>query len=113
MPIQNQTSQIRRVLVRPPVTDDLTAWAAYGWHSEPDPALIADEHAAFRSLLEDAGAEVIRGTTPVPGDPDAIYAYDPALLTDSGVILPWGLGSREGGPSPMPSPRTWCPRGWL
>lgn len=87
MPIQNQTSQIRRVLVRPPVTDDLTAWAAYGWHSEPDPALIADEHAAFRSLLEDAGAEVIQGTTPVPGDPDAIYAYDPALLTDSGAIL--------------------------
>lgn len=27
------------------------------------------------------------GTEPVPGDPDAIYAYDPLLPTDRGVIV--------------------------
>ncbi len=87
VPIQDQTSQLRRVLVRPPVDEDLGAWARYGWRSRPDPARAADEHAAFRDLLGAAGAEVVVGATPVPGDPDAIYAYDPTLLTDLGAIL--------------------------
>ncbi len=87
VPIQDQTSQLRRVLVRPPVAEDLGAWARYGWRSRPDPARAADEHAAFRDLLGAAGAEVVVGATPVPGDPDAIYAYDPTLLTDLGAIL--------------------------
>jgi len=87
MPIQDQTSQLRRVLVRPPVAEDLGAWARYGWRARPDPARAADEHAAFRDLLSAAGAEVVVGAAPVPGDPDAIYAYDPTLLTDRGAIL--------------------------
>jgi dimethylargininase len=85
--IQNQTSQIRRVLVRTPVQADLQHWAAYGWHSKPDAGMMEQEHAAFRALLADAGAEVIQAITPVPGDPDALYAYDPTLPTDAGAIL--------------------------
>ena len=85
--IQDQTLPLRRVLVRPPVKDDLTAWAAYGWRAEPDWARAAGEHAAFRDLLAAAGADVVIGETPVRGDPDAIYAYDPSLLTDAGAIL--------------------------
>jgi N-dimethylarginine dimethylaminohydrolase len=73
--------------VRAPVDADLRAWRSFGWRSEPDPARAADEHAAFRAQLERTGAEVITGTSPVAGDPDAIYTYDPVLMTDAGAIL--------------------------
>ena len=87
MSIQDQTSPLRRVYVRAPVADDLSAWQAYGWRSEPDPARADEEHAAFRAELERAGAAVVVGSAPVPDDPDAIYAYDPVLMTDAGAIL--------------------------
>lgn len=85
--IQDQTSPLTHVYVRPPVPEDLSSWRAYGWRAEPDPSRAAQEHAAFREELEHTGAEVVVGASPVSGDPDAIYAYDPALLTDAGVIL--------------------------
>ncbi|MGZ5292402.1 MAG: dimethylarginine dimethylaminohydrolase family protein [Actinomycetota bacterium] len=87
MAIQNGYAPIRRVYVRPPVDDDARAWRDYGWRDAPHPALARDQHAAFRSLLADAGAEVVVGTARVQGDPDAIYTYDPVLMTDAGVIL--------------------------
>jgi N-dimethylarginine dimethylaminohydrolase len=87
MPIQDATAPLRKVYVRPPRPEDADAWRAYGWHERPDPDLAVDEHAAFRELLTSAGAEVVEGNSEVPADPDAIYAYDPALLTDRGVIL--------------------------
>jgi N-dimethylarginine dimethylaminohydrolase len=85
--IQNQVRTLRRVYVRPPVPDALAAWQDYGWHVVPDAGAIETEHLAFQTILEDAGAEVVSGATPVPNDPDAIYAYDPTLLTDEGAIL--------------------------
>jgi N-dimethylarginine dimethylaminohydrolase len=87
MPIQDQTSTLRTVLVRPPVIEDLGAWADFGWRTAPDPARAVHEHAAFREQLRAAGAEVMEATTAVSGDPDAIYAYDPLLLTEAGAIL--------------------------
>ena len=40
------------------------------------------------------------GTEPVPGDPDAVYAYDPTLVTDAGVIpLRPGKEGRRGEPA--------------
>jgi dimethylargininase len=85
--IQDQTSPLLRVYVRSPVAADLGAWAAYGWRSEPDPTRAVEEHAAFRAELERAGAAVEIGSARAPADPDAIYAYDPVLMTDAGVIL--------------------------
>ena len=64
----------------------MRSWRRFGWRSEPDPVLADEEHAALRAILEDAGAEVVIGTTAVDGDPDAIYAYDPVLVSDRGVI---------------------------
>ena len=78
---------LRRVYVRPPDTRSLASWEAFGWHHAPDPRSIGREHLAFREQLADAGAEVITGATPVPGDPDAIYAYDPVLVLDDGAIM--------------------------
>jgi N-dimethylarginine dimethylaminohydrolase len=81
------TAPLRRVLVRPPRREDVAAWRAYGWRAEPDFGRLAAEHEAFRALLEDAGAEVVLAATPLPACPDAIYAYDPALVSDRGAIL--------------------------
>ncbi len=95
--IQDQTGALRRVYVRPPRAEDLREWNSLGWHDEPDAAGIEAEHAAFRALLQEAGAEVVVGETPVPGDPDAIYPYDPVLMTDRGAILlrPGKAGRRD------------------
>ncbi|HUL85915.1 MAG TPA: arginine deiminase family protein [Actinomycetota bacterium] len=82
----NGFGRLRRVIVRQPRPEDLAAWRDYGWHREPDPAEASAEHDAFRDLLEAAGADVVVATAPTPGDPDAIYAYDPTLITDAGVI---------------------------
>ncbi len=78
---------LKRVLVRAPQPADHLAWREYGWHAEPDPIRAAAEHEAFRAELELAGAEVVLGTAPVEGDPDAIYVYDPVLMTERGAIL--------------------------
>jgi dimethylargininase len=78
---------LRRVYVRPPDPSALGAWKDYGWHRKPDPAAIAEEHAAFREELSGAGAEVVSGETTAEGDPDAMYAYDPVLMTAEGAIL--------------------------
>ena len=55
----------------------------------------ADAYSALRAQAEggvlimdvSAGADVLLGTAEVPGDPDAIYTYDPVLMTDTGVIV--------------------------
>jgi N-dimethylarginine dimethylaminohydrolase len=100
VPIQDQYSTLRAVYVRPPEPDGLRRWRGYGWHSAPDPVRAAAEHEAFRDLLRDAGAEVIEGTTPAPGDPDAIYTYDPVLMTDEGaILLRPGKAGRRGEPA--------------
>jgi N-dimethylarginine dimethylaminohydrolase len=91
---------LRRVYVRPPDPEALRAWRAYGWHAGPDPMVAAKEHEAFVDLLRDAGADVVVGTEAVPGDPDAIYAFDPTLVTDAGVIpLAPGKPGRRGEPA--------------
>lgn len=100
MSIQDGVGRIRRVYVRPPDPEALGSWHAYGWRSAPDPVAAADEHTAFRAQLASAGAEVVVGRTDVPGDPDAIYAYDPTLPTDRGVVvLRPGKAGRRGEPS--------------
>jgi dimethylargininase len=98
--IQNATGPLRRVYVRPPDADSMRAWSDFGWRAAPDVARAGEEHAAFRESLAACGAEVVVGGTPVPGDPDAIYAYDPTLPTDRGLILlrP-GKPGRRGEPS--------------
>jgi dimethylargininase len=84
---RDMTGQLRRVLVRPPRREDVAAWRAYRWRAEPDFDRIEAEHAAFSSVLADAGAEVIVAETPLPSCPDAIYVYDPAIVTDRGAVL--------------------------
>jgi dimethylargininase len=81
------TAPLRRVLVRPPTPEAVVAWRAFGWRGEPDPSEIAAEHEAFCELLAADGAEVVVARTPIPMSPDAIYVFDPALVTDDGALL--------------------------
>ena len=83
----SMTAPLRRVLLRPPRSDDLHFWNDYGWRAKPDPHAIAREHEALCGLLTDHGTEVVLAETPVAGDPDAIYVYDPALIADTGAVL--------------------------
>ena len=77
---------LERVLVRRPLPEDRDAWRAYGWRAAPDHARAAAEHEAFCLQLEAAGAEVIVSDHD-PGNPDAIYTYDPTLVTAGGAVL--------------------------
>ena len=77
---------LRRVLVRKPLPEDAGAWEAYGWRAAPDVAAAQAEHEAFCGLLEEAGAEVIVSEHD-PGNPDAIYTYDPTLVGREGAVL--------------------------
>ena len=84
---QSQTATLRRVLVRAPRPEDCRRWREFGWRAEPDPHAIAAEHEAFAAELTEFGAEVVYAEEPLPGALDAVYAYDPALVTDAGAIL--------------------------
>ena len=84
---QSMTGELRRVLVRGPRAAGLDGWRKCSWRAEPDPVQIGEEHEAFCELLEQAGAEVVLAESDADGTPDAIYAYDPALVADAGAIL--------------------------
>jgi N-dimethylarginine dimethylaminohydrolase len=84
---QSMTGRLERVLVKAPAPEAWTAWRAYGWRSEPDRVVLQEEHEAFRALLADAGADVVLGQTGGTANPDAIYTYDPALVSDAGAVL--------------------------
>ena len=77
---------LERVLVRPPLAEDVERWREYGWRSAPDHAAAAAEHERFCGLLEAAGAEVVVSHHD-PGNPDAIYVYDPVLVGSEGAVL--------------------------
>jgi N-dimethylarginine dimethylaminohydrolase len=90
---------LRRVLVRQPSVPACARWMEYGWHSEPDPTELLREHDRFCEVLESAGAEVVVGE-PLDDDPDAIYAFDPALVTERGaILLRTGKAGRRGEPA--------------
>jgi dimethylargininase len=82
----NAYGRIEQVYVRTPDPVALANWEPYGWHTEPDLAATVAEHAAFVDILQRTIPSVIVGEAAVPGDPDAVYAYDPTLVTASGVI---------------------------
>lgn len=85
---QDMVSPLRTVLVKRPdsafAVDDPAAWHYLG---KPDLAAAQHEHDALVALLREAGAEVIYHDEALPGYADAIYAFDPALVTDEGAIM--------------------------
>ena len=82
----SMTGALRRVLVRPLLPEDAARWREHGWRAAPDPVAAAREHEDFCLLLEDAGAEVVVSRHD-PGNPDALYPYDPVLVGEAGAVL--------------------------
>ena len=92
------TGALKRVLVRPPLPEDGARWRDYGWRAAPNHPAAAAEHELLRKLLEEAGAEVVVSRHD-PGNPDAIYVYDPVLVGEAGaVLLRPGKEGRRGEP---------------
>ncbi|MFL6200086.1 MAG: dimethylarginine dimethylaminohydrolase family protein [Thermoanaerobaculia bacterium] len=89
---------LRRVLVKRPdeafAVDDIARWH---YASRPDLDAARREHDALVEILAGAGAEVIDHPEPQPDRADAIFVFDPALVTDRGaVILRMGKELRRG-----------------
>lgn len=84
---QSEYAPLRRVVVRSPdrafAEADPSVWNYAG---RPDLARAQGEHRALVRVLEAAGAEVTHHDAPLELA-DAIYVYDPVLLTDRGAIL--------------------------
>jgi dimethylargininase len=97
----SMTGPLKRVLVRPPLPEDVAGWRGSGWRAEPDPTAAAAEHEAFCLLLEEAGAEVVVSRHD-PGNPDALYPYDPILVgVEGAVLLRPGKVGRRGEPGAL------------
>jgi N-dimethylarginine dimethylaminohydrolase len=85
---QSMTAPLRRVLVRrpaPPAAGD--DFVAFGYPRQVDQDRAEWEHEAFRAVLHAAGVEVIEEGPDGAGLLDAIFAYDPSLMTDAGAVL--------------------------
>jgi len=84
---QTLVAPLRRVLVRAPDPADLARWREFGWVAEPDPAIAAEQHGALCDVLRGAGAEVVYAEGDVAGDPDAVYVFDPVIVSERGALL--------------------------
>src|SRR2546429_3251769 len=95
---QSMVVPLRTVLVKRPeqafAVIDPVAWHYTG---RPDVKIAQQEHDALVALLRQGGAEVVYHDEPQPDHADAIFAFDPALVTDHGVIiLSMGKSQRRG-----------------
>jgi dimethylargininase len=97
---QTLVAPLRRVLVRAPDPPALARWREFGWLAEPDPAIAAEQHEALCELLRAAGAEVVYAGSDVGEDPDAVFVFDPVIVSDRGaLLLRPGKEGRRGEPS--------------
>src|SRR6266702_4723711 len=95
---QSMVAPLRTVLVKRP--DDAFAVSdPVAWHytARPELEIAQQEHDALITLLRQRGVEVVYHDEPQPNHADAIFAFDPALVTDQGaIILSMGKSQRRG-----------------
>ena len=95
---QSMIGPLRTVMVRRPdesfAVDDPLVWHYTG---RPDLKIAQQEHDGLVALLRQAGAEVIYHDEPQHERADAIFVFDPAIVTDHGAImLSMGKAQRRG-----------------
>ena len=83
---QSMVEPLRRVLVKRPDEAFGNADPAR-WHytSRPDLEEARREHDALVEILHGAGAEVIDHPAPQPERADAIFVFDPVIVTERGA----------------------------
>jgi N-dimethylarginine dimethylaminohydrolase len=89
---------LRRVLLKRPdeafAVDEPRLWH---YTDKPDLEAAQAEHDALAAHLRNAGAEVLYHDEPQENRADAVYLFDPALITDEGaIILRMGKALRQG-----------------
>ncbi|MFN2240748.1 MAG: dimethylarginine dimethylaminohydrolase family protein [Anaerolineae bacterium] len=100
---QSMIAPLRKVLVKRPGGAFAGADPA-AWHYTAQPVLEAArrEHHAFVQILLKADIEVFYHHESQPERADAIYVYDPAIVTDRGaIVLRMGKDLRRGEEGPM------------
>ena len=95
---QNMVDPIRRVLVKRPdeafAVEDPDLWH---YAARPELEAAQKEHDELVRVLRQAGAEISYHDLSQPDRADAIYVFDPVLITDRGaVILQMGKPLRQG-----------------
>lgn len=85
---QSMVAPLLRVLVQGPAAPASAEDARRFDYPDPvDHEATVAEHDAFCRLLESQGVEVIRQPVAPPGNLDAIFVFDPSIVTDEGVLL--------------------------
>jgi dimethylargininase len=100
---QSMIAPLRSVLVKRPGPAFAAADPAC-WHytAAPDLDLARQEHDALVEHLRQAGVEVHTHDQPQPGRADAIYVFDPVIVTDRGtIVLSMGKDLRRGEEAPL------------
>ena len=95
---QDMVSPLRSVLVRRP-DSAFAAADAVEWHyrHRPNLEIAQEEHDGLAAILREAGAEVLYHDEALPDHADAIFTFDPSLVTDAGaIILSMGKERRRG-----------------
>ena len=84
----SMTARLRSVLVRRPAPPAaLDDWRRLGYARPVDQALAEREHDAFREILAAEGVDVAAAGPEPDGALDAIFAFDPSIVTDAGAIV--------------------------
>ncbi|MGA7671427.1 MAG: arginine deiminase family protein [Nitrolancea sp.] len=85
---QSVVDRLRRVLVYEPIApDEHVSWEEFGYFRPIDQDQATSEHAAFRQILTDFGTEVVTAEIGDAQLQDAIFPFDPVIITDQGAIL--------------------------
>jgi N-dimethylarginine dimethylaminohydrolase len=84
----SMTGVLRTAMVRRPApTVGGDEWQSFGYTRPIRPAETSREHREFTELLLANGVEVVVGGPDPTGHLDAIFSYDPSLITNQGAIL--------------------------
>ena len=84
----SMVARLRRVIVRRPTTSRSGHdWRTFGYLTEIDQLETEQEHAGFVEMIDAHGIEVIQAGPDAVGALDAIFPYDPSIITNAGAIL--------------------------
>jgi N-dimethylarginine dimethylaminohydrolase len=78
--------RLRTALLRSPPGRNPQNWHDLGYLHEPDPEKAMREHAALAEALRQDGVDV-RILPSIRGNPDCIFVFDNATMTDHGALL--------------------------
>jgi len=95
---QGMVGRLRRVMVRRP-DEAMAAADPARWHytAPIDLGAAREAHDVLISALRGWDVEVLFHDEPLPDHADAVFVFDPALVTDAGtVLLSMGKGLRRG-----------------